>query len=424
MKKDLKLDKTAARCQQTLTEQHAAGTMPGTILSDIQVLIDFIGVKGLATSSKHGNLPAAVLPELNRRLSQPIELKLQRVLLKDYPNIGGPFALLRVMDLARVDREHLFLNPGTLEIWSFLNPTEKYFALMEAWLIHLDGSTLGENRSVTDSQFHDNFSFLEKHVSNQWENFDEYVHLSRWRGLSTWNTQLQSRFGWIDLKARPLEGRRYSTAGWIMGQARRTPWGAAVLWVFSRFIQDKAKEEGEDAATSIYYNLPEDANYGFFQPAFQPFFPEWQKAFLPPPDPVPSGLYVFKVGFDPRYGQGFSWRRIGVPHEATLADLAEAILAVFDFDNDHLYEFKYNDRSGKARKYYHYGTDEGPYADDITLGECGLPEKQTMKFWFDFGASWRFLVKLERIDPPDPDVSTFKLIESEGQPPKQYGGAW
>jgi hypothetical protein len=49
-----------------------------------------------------------------------------------------------------------------------------------------------------------------------------------------------------------------------------------------------------------------------------------------------------------------------------------------------------------------------------------LPVKDTMKFVFDFGDNWRFLLRLERIDPPDPKVPEPTVIESVGQAPKQY----
>jgi len=41
---------------------------PGTILRDIETLIEFIGERGVATKSKQGNLPAAALPAISGRL--------------------------------------------------------------------------------------------------------------------------------------------------------------------------------------------------------------------------------------------------------------------------------------------------------------------------------------------------------------------
>jgi hypothetical protein len=414
-----KLAKIAARAQQTLVQLRAARSLPGSILEDVRTLLDFIGTRDLATVSKHGNLPGAVLPELNRLLSQPIKVKLQRGLLKDYPNIGGPFALLRVMDLLRPVAGRLQINPGALEVWHALNPTEKYFALMEAWLIHVDGTSIGSHPYETHDLFHDNVWFLQDHRPDQWKSHRESVHSPGMHGIPAWDAQLMARFGWIDLQARPLEGREWGTAGWIMGKTRRTLWGEAALWVFGRFIQEQPEADNDDC---FFYHLPEEADYGFFRRAFHPYFPEWQKSYSPPRPPERIGLYVFKVGFDPRDGQGNAWRRIGLPHGTTLAEVARIILDVFGFyDHDHLYEFRYHDELGRTRRYYHEYTDEGPYAWEVSLGECGLPEKRTMRFLFDFGDKWSFLAKLERIDPPDPDLDTFKLIDSEGQPPEQYG---
>lgn len=73
-------------------------------------MIDFIGPAGVPTQSKHGSFPNASLPELNQRLSAPIELRLNRPLLRDYPNIAGIYILLRVMNLAHAERGRLCLS--------------------------------------------------------------------------------------------------------------------------------------------------------------------------------------------------------------------------------------------------------------------------------------------------------------------------
>ncbi|MCL4176180.1 MAG: hypothetical protein KJ072_00310 [Verrucomicrobia bacterium] len=83
------LGKKADRCRQVLSAQQITMEGPGTILRDVETILEFIGPGGLKTKSQQGNLPAAVLPELNARLAQPIESNLQRPLLRDYPNIAG-----------------------------------------------------------------------------------------------------------------------------------------------------------------------------------------------------------------------------------------------------------------------------------------------------------------------------------------------
>ena len=46
-----------------------------------------------------------------------------------------------------------------------------------------------------------------------------------------------------------------------------------------------------------------------------------------------------------------------------------------------------------------------------------------MKFLFDFGDSWRFELKLERIDAPNEAARKPQLIDSAGEAPAQYR-AW
>lgn len=115
------------------------------------------------------------------------------------------------------------------------------------------------------------------------------------------------------------------------------------------------------------------------------------------------------------------WRQLNVPAGLSLHELAGVILDAFEFiDHDHLYEFRYRDERGKGRVYNHPFTGEGPYADEILVGETGLAEKGVMKFRFDFGDDWRFELRLEKIDPDDGGISPAAVTGSAGQPPKQY----
>jgi hypothetical protein len=59
------LSKVADSCRQTLSDQQITAAGPGTILRDIETLMEFIGPGGLETKSKQGNLPAATAGHLN-----------------------------------------------------------------------------------------------------------------------------------------------------------------------------------------------------------------------------------------------------------------------------------------------------------------------------------------------------------------------
>src|ERR1017187_2208354 len=121
----------ADQCQRRLTEQQITLLDPGTILKDVKAMLEFVGPDGIVTKSRNANLPPERLPELNAKVSHPIQLVLKRALLRDYPNLAGIFVLLRVMDLVQMKGHRLVICPGALEFWRGLNCTEQYFALLE-----------------------------------------------------------------------------------------------------------------------------------------------------------------------------------------------------------------------------------------------------------------------------------------------------
>jgi hypothetical protein len=407
------LAKEADRCRQVLSEQQITMDGPGTILRDIEMMIEFIGPGGLKTSSKRGNLPAVALPELNTRLAHPIKLVLQRPLLQDYPNIAGLYVLLRVMDMARADARRLWIDPEAAQSWKGLNPTEKYFALLEAWLFYADAEVLGGGDHRYTSQLQDNLWFLTNLKTARWKSFREYCHTYPFLdAVSTWNTWLQAQFGLVELKPRPTAGRESKTRGWIMAAARRTAWGEAIAWAIPEAI---SVGEEEDVET------PEPFEFGALQPGLQPHFPEWQRIYVLEKPGFQKGLYIFKVEMDDFRAGGSVWRILAVPAHCSLHELATAILVAFEFiDHDHLYEFRFRDQSGRGRIFYHPYTDEGPYGSEIEIGELGLPDKGVIRFRFDFGDSWRFKLRLERWDPMASGGGDTKVIDSAGRPPRQY----
>jgi len=61
-----------------------------------------------------------------------------------------------------------------------------------------------------------------------------------------------------------------------------------------------------------------------------------------------------------------------------------------DFDADHLYEFIYVDRLGATQAVGHPSCEEGPFTDQVRVGELPLQPGQSMRFVFDFGDNWQF----------------------------------
>ncbi len=418
------LAKWAAGCRQLLTEQQITPDGPGTILHDLQIMMECIGAEGFRTKSKRGNLPSALLPELNARLRQPVEVHLARPLLRDYPNLAGLYILLRVLALARVEGSRLWIDEAQLTAWRALNPAEQYFALLETWLLRADAQVLGGEAQQSREDSSNRLWFLVRHLGSRFTTFDEYVHtygVGMGRGVSTWYTQLMAQLGLIEVVPRPLDQRSKHcfVRGWMMWKARRTPWGDAVAWAILEWIA----AGGGDVEFMTFPEAPEIGNVGTLLSVFQPHFPEYWQTFGPPLPVVHPGVYLFKVGFHRRHGSADAWQRLAVPDSATLYDLCQAVLKAFNFwDDEHMHAFAYRDRTGRRRVYWHPYGDEGPYSDAVTLDETDLPEKQNLDFTFDFGSTWKFVLRLERIAPPDPKLEAIQVLESHGTPPKQYEG--
>jgi hypothetical protein len=133
-----------------------------------------------------------------------------------------------------------------------------------------------------------------------------------------------------------------------------------------------------------------------------------------PASEVRDGVFMFRVSL------GKVRRVIAIPADLTLDDLADAILDAVDFDRDHLYEFTYRDRLGRTVTVSHPYCDEGPFTDDVRVGEVPLAPGQSMTFHFDFGDDWMFDVQLERIDPPNKRLKAPRVLERHGKAPEQY----
>ena len=462
----------ASQCQQLLTQKQIAEGNPGTILTDVNTLLEFVGPAGIATKSRNASIPADQLPELNQRVSHPIELSLKRALLRDYPNLAGVFILLRVMELLKMKHSRLVVCPAALESWRRLNATEQYFALLEALLFHAQSSVLGGPRTTREDPqaFETIVSFLGQ-LSDRWRNFDHYesVRLLGPQGeLPPWNLFVQQQLGLIEIRPRHFsekERRDWGGSGWLVGGAKLTPFGTAAAWAMLEFQKQKDEtesavdegaapladepqlqfevipilptsdetsntdddsskpewDEGEAEPEELSEESGAEATFGILQPVFQPYFPEWRIVYTRPDLEVRSGTHIFKVTLSGwRGGGGGIWRRIAVPPDASLDTLAGAILDAFKLGDDHLYDFRYRDQRGRSRVYHHPYTDEGPFTPEITVGETDLGLKDKMRLTFDYGDYWQFDVRLEKVEAEPCRLKQPKVIESEGKAPEQY----
>jgi hypothetical protein len=399
--------------QQLLQDQVIDERGPGTVLRDVETILNFIGSDGVAVSAKTSHLPPKTLVALNAKLTQPVEIDLKRRLQKSYPNIHGLYLVLRASGLCVVvgsgSRSRLLVEGGALDSWKALNPTERYFSLLEAWMVRGNPEILSESTPMQGAWIPECqrlFELIPRKGSRFGGNdrVEGYIPYS----IGLYGLSLLYSFGLITLESlKPEKGR-----GWRIAGIARTGFGDALLQLLGNafwadlgsmhFLGKKGREI--------------DDTIGALRPGIAPFFPGWRRDLSIPKPVFKNGTHVFKVSLS-----GKCWRRIEMSAGMNLHHLSTAILDAFEFDYDHLYAFTYRNRFGALTQACHPNMDDSPHADEVRIGDLPLQTGSAMTYNYDFGDDWRFSVKLEHIDPDGGKTDRPRVSESRGEAPEQYG---
>ncbi|MDI7276147.1 MAG: plasmid pRiA4b ORF-3 family protein [Anaerolineae bacterium] len=374
------------------------------------MLLGYVGERDLEVTPT-GKLPLSALPEINARLTRPIEHGLRRPQLRSYPHVQGLYLLLRASGLTDVEsagrKQVLRVDERAQQSWQGLNPTEQYGTLLETWLLHGRPEIIGERGTSLfpgPGRFGEVALFVARLPADGLavaaaRRVEESIMRYSPGG---YNVALLELFGLIDVQRGALRPGQ----GWTVERIMPTPFGTALIaLLLGGFFGDHARvlrleSEGE---------IP----YGALQPCLRPYFPEWRNNLRLPRWAFREGTYVFRVSL------GRVWRRIAISGDHSLDALAYAILDAVDFDADHLFEFVYQGRTGATERVSHPATEEGPFTSEVRVGDLPLRVGQTMTFVYDFGDWWEFAVTLERVDPAT-KIPTPTLLESHGEPPEQY----
>ena len=384
-------------------------TGPGTILHDFDALLAFLAENETPATGTH-QLPLRALSQINARLARPLQLGLKRPQQRSYPHIKGLFLLVRASGLVCIagssKKPLLVVDAAVHQVWENLNPTERYCTLLATWLLRALPEIVGERAGpgrVPETFSYWQWFFLRIPDGGLPVAGDKVAEneLRYWPGWH--NLGLLELFGFISVHHGPPEPGK----GWHIDRVERTPLGDAFLALLhAGFFGDY----GHVVELGSGGEIP----FGLLQPVLQPYFPEWQDNLSIPAWTFREGAHVFKVSL------GSIWRRIAVPANATLDTMASAILDAVKFDHDHLYRFWYENRFGILERVNHPHMDEGPWTDDVLIGDVPLWIGQTMTYLFDFGDGWEFQVTLERVDP-DLAIEGAIVLEKHGRPPSQYG---
>lgn len=136
---------------------------------------------------------------------------------------------------------------------------------------------------------------------------------------------------------------------------------------------------------------------------------------------IPQEVYQLRI--DLRYAKPPIWRRVLVASSATLSELHAIIQLAMPWDNSHLHGFFIEDTM-----YSDFDDLDGFDAEDasqITLAEVFAKDIKKFDYEYDFGDSWRHVIKLEKTLPPDKDTRYPQPIAGRQLCPlDDSGGLW
>ena len=136
-----------------------------------------------------------------------------------------------------------------------------------------------------------------------------------------------------------------------------------------------------------------------------------------------SETLIFRASLTPKVYRAFE-----IADTSSLYTLAQAIVWSFEFDFDHAFGF-YSKLKGniydspvRYELFVDMGESEGEARSvkRTRVAEAFPSVGTTMRFLFDYGDGWEFLVELVKRKPKEPKVKLPRLLISAGQAPAQY----
>ncbi len=370
------------------------------IVENINRVIAYIQEhKVLATKGKQ-YFAIKYIKDLNALLVDPLDIFSLRPAQKSYPNINGIYLILRTMSMLtfKVSKKEtvMGINGKVLERWQCLNTTEQYFTLLENWLVHSKPSeTIEASRNgfpleeaIRFFTYGQNFS-RERMIENL-NFFPEY-----------YNIALSQMFGFIEISTiTPTTKMRWNIVDITLNPLLKQ-------------IFKLINPNDEMGLMHLILNPPQR---GYTKEIFNPYCKAYNQTLVYSQPNDKNGVFRLKISL------GKVYRTIDITSEIDFQSLASIILELFDFDNDHMYEFIFLDNFGQQAsiKYPEATLDEGKaWADEFYLKNLPLEEQNSFTFIFDFGDWWEFDIFIEKIEEGE-FIENFKLIKSVGEAPEQY----
>lgn len=405
---------------------------PTPIVRDFDLFVDAVGQPSASVTKGRRALDRTTLCALNSQMRTFQSETHPRMNQRDYPllHLFQTICLAARLHVAWPRKGKLRMVPTErLAEFRALRPAERYLALLEAFWVDCPWEEYPFSGSLGLDSFQTLLGAIARAALGRVLDLPSLVDRSEFGPVWELGDTVRalSYFGFLDYTLDPkpkgysfLKGKviiqTIATTplgrGFLRVLAKERPLGLWNLPIWKKAQQRPARFPGQSA---------EKGDGGVRKPT--PF----HAAFLPllAPGCVAAGLsrrprelkdqtYVFRVSYYT------AWRTIALSSEHTLEDLHLAIQEAYRFDNDHLYAFYMDGKRGSSHVFMDPRADNAyPYADEDPIGWLDLYVGQRILYFFDFGDSWQFDVKLlETRD--EPHRGRPKILQTEGESPKQY----
>jgi len=381
-------------------------TTPGSLIADFEMLLTEAEQTGIPLSEKTKHIAMGQLFRINESLTTPLITEYSRPKQESLPNINGLYLLLRISGLTKVQRKEkkriLVAHGPAVEIWRGLSNEEKYVSLFKYFLFssHDLVHRLGGNIPKSPYLLFSLFESIKLSPVKIKGNSD--LELSCTYNYGTHFLVLLEMFGLVTItQAKAKKGEK-----WFPGSIAKTPLGEALIALLADSLAALQ-------STQMGQLEPNDCLIEMFAP-----YVSNVKHLLPDADEPMSefrdGLYTFYVTLQK------SSCRIIIPASASFSSFSNAILGAFNFDNDHLYMFKFEDCFGTKIEIAHEEDLDAYSSDETTIGDLSMDEGDEIQYVFDFGDWWEFGIVLEQINTPDKHIKQAKIMNRKGTPPEQY----
>lgn len=388
------------------------------LINDFEIFMEYIIKNNVKLTKTNNYINMKSLFEINKLMTQPQEGVTERSQQPYYPMLHMFYYISLFGKLLEVREEKagsFFLEPTEqLRLFNEMNPAEKYITLLEILWVDCDFEKMDLGQIMRM-----NFMAVEKLLERVHEEKGNVeIDLMYSSGCEVIVRCLSYLGFWTVIRDIENEERYGGKKAFFPDSIKVTETGKRLSEIL---LRDRNLREWNTAVRRSFGEYKANTSEPFNQ-AFKKLFNPGELEKSLPRDTIKfiDGMYTIKVMMSNKV-----WRTIELSANHTLLDVHDAIQEAFEFDDDHLYSFFMDGEMWSDYRYNSPMDNEGPYVDEVKLGELGLREKSRFLYLFDFGDEWVFGIEVISIVQCRTIKGVYRIIESKGKSPEQYpGGDW